>query len=150
MGRGCGQRERSLGAITSFLPFPSLISNQKQKMPPGQQTRATVFHGGRAARDQAEESDLKLSLRLCFCFPCVKDAHEATRRQIRADPNPTGAEVTSHMHLASSVSPRWGRAGHAAIANPSVPFPPGSAAETGLPGEAPDAAAPLMLSTSKM
>lgn len=111
MRRVCGQPECSLGAIISFLTFLSLISNpnstkmkwlREKEMDPGVQTMATVFHGGRTGgntRDQVQKPDPKCSPRVRFCFPHVRDAHEAMREQICADPNvPIGAELTSHVH----------------------------------------------------
>lgn len=79
MGHVCGQQERSPGAIISFLPFPSLISNPngtkskwfggKKKNAPRTKNKGYCFpwrEGRRKTRDQAEESDPKRSLRLCF------------------------------------------------------------------------------------
>lgn len=104
MGHVCGQWERSLGAIISRLLFPSLISNknrtkrtwlrEKKKCTQGNKQGLLFSMDGRW--EETPETKQRLSVVLGFaCFPCVRDAHEATRKQICADPNVSiGGQVT--------------------------------------------------------
>jgi len=103
--------------------------------------------GRRNSRNQAEEPGPVRSLRLCCCFPCVRDAHEATIKQSCAEPNvPTGVQATSHCASILCVP----RLGTRRARSRSKLLGLLLSTKTELSGEAPDTAAPQMLSTSKV
>lgn len=133
MGHVCGQWECSLGAIISLPLFPSLISNKnrmkrtwlrEKKCIQGNKQGLLLSMDGR--QEETLEVKSRLSVVLGFaCFPCVRDAHEATRKPICADLN-VSIRVSDLPHaLASSLSLRWGHIRHTATRNLWASFPQG-------------------------
>lgn len=153
----CGQWECSLGAIISLLLFPSLISNknrmkrtrvrEKKQKHPEQQTRATGLHEWKTEGNTRDQVKAEFSLNLCLfstCERCTWSHQEANLCWCLC----RGLGDLPHA-LASSLSPTLGHIRHIATRNLWASFPQGLP-PTRFSGEAPHAAAPLMLNTSKV